>query len=221
MATRFYLPTSVVAPISIAGDSSWERDGNSRRGCVTKKVGSAASDFGVANAVAGPSDGLVCQFVSAALAAQTILGTIKGQVLSQEDSGRADYRAQLLVKVVSNDGKTLRGILLAHDTDVLRSEFATSLVNRKFPVAWSLVGATVDTLSIVDGDRLVFEIGARKHDTSTTSRTATLRFGDNGTDLPEDEAATVGDPWIELSHDVVFAGATPPPAGFTGWGIPI
>ncbi len=166
-------------------------------------------------------DGLVCRFVSAALAAQTILGTIKGQVLSQEDNARADYRAQLLVRVVSNDGAIVRGILLAHDTDVLRSEFATTLVNRKYPVAWSLAGAMVNTLSTVDGDRLVFEIGARRHNTGTSSFTATLQFGDNGTDLPEDETATVGDPWIELSHDVVFAGATPPPVGFIGWGMPI
>jgi len=156
-----------------------------------------------------PVNALSRQYISEPLAPQTITGTIKGQIRAAQGlSAAADMNAQMLVKVVSNDGLTERGVLLPLDNSALSSEYVTGVMyeNRKFPLASA--SYALNSVVTQDGDRLVFEIGTNAHNSVGNIFTHTLVFGDNSaTDLPEDEATTAANnPWIELSQSILFQG---------------
>lgn len=208
MATRFYLPDTGVAAVSPAFDGSWERTAAAdRRRCVTAKIGSTIANRGNVGFGVNPSDTLIRQYVSdplsaasAALLASTP-GNVKGQARCQENAATDDVCAQLLIAVCSNDGATIRGTLLPHNTAVLSSEWANaSSTNRNFPRGGST--ALTAVASAVANDRIVIEMGYRQHSTVTINQT--IRFGDSAaSDLPEDETTTTDlNPWIEFSADV-------------------
>jgi hypothetical protein len=150
-----------------------------------------------------PYDFLVRQYVSDPLVAQTISGsgTVKGQIRVYEINALAEYCRGIIIKVVSNDGLTLRGTLLSHFPSSLESEFATSLTNRFFPNSQSLSEVVAQ-----DGDRIVIEIGVRSFNTITSAYNAYFRFGDAAaSDLPEDETSTSDyNPWVEFSQTLDF-----------------
>lgn len=153
------------------------------------------------------NDWLWRQYVSEPLAAQTISGTVKGQMRVQEANAAANARAQMIVRVVSNDGSTVRGTLYDGDLETLTgdptSEYGTSLTNRKFPRGGA---ATLTSVTAEEGDRIVVELGTRIHSTETTSRVLTVSFTDSGTsaDLAEDETTTSSAQrtWVEFSQDI-------------------
>lgn len=158
-----------------------------------------------------PYDVLMAQFISPTLdGAQTISGTLKGQMCAEESNSLADFCSQLTAYVVSGDGLTVRGVLLAHDTSALSSEWATADTNRKFPRGGA---QTVTNVSASDGDRIVIEVGYRSHNTVSTSRSGILTWGtarqdlEMDVDLPEDETDTnnlTKAAWFEFSLDIVF-----------------
>lgn len=167
MATRIYLPSPGYspAPISPAFDAGWETtDTAGRRRCSTIKGASpmATSTVNMKNVV--DADTLVTQYVFGPLKAQTISGTIKGQIQGRHDSGLLDTRAQLLVKVVSADGGTVRGTLLPMDTGALSSEFVAVLRNRMFPRGGA---QALTNVAAQKGDWIVLEVGVRQHGTYT------------------------------------------------------
>lgn len=167
------------------------------------------------------------QGVSDPLAAQTITGTVKGQFRCQENfAGNIDAEPQLKLYVVSNDGSSVRGVLLDFDgaTTPDAHEYATALTNRSFPRGGV---AAVSSVVCQAGDRIVSEVGSRKTAVASASRTATLDFGDAGaSDLPEDESTTTQlNPWLEFSQTLVFqsAGVTIAASGIPSgeaWGLP-
>ncbi|HEX4611490.1 MAG TPA: hypothetical protein VH092_25070 [Urbifossiella sp.] len=207
MVTRFYLPSTGAADASPGFDAGWEYTAAADRlKCVTTKISSSmTSKTGTETSSTANEDILVRQYVSDPIGAQTITGTVKGQIRAQESGSSGDQRAQVVIKVVSNDGSTVTGTLLAMDTSALSNEFATTLTNRKFPKGSS--GASLSSVAANSGDRIVIEIGARKGDASSTNFVATLSFGDNsGTDLAEDEVTTTANnPWIEFSQTLSFS----------------
>ena len=154
-------------------------------------------------------DVLIAQFVGAPLSAQSISGTLKGQMrcATSDSGGNADMRAQLLAKVVSNDGSTVRGTLLGFDTGGLSSEWEWSAFtwrNRQFPRGGA---QSLSPVSAQDGDRVILEVGYRAHNTLTTSYTGYLRLerGEVASDLPEDETSGLAYwPWFEFSSDLTF-----------------
>jgi hypothetical protein len=206
-ATRFYLPSTGTPPISPAADGSWEQTSDLiRLSLVTTKIGSTQLiQSGASNSTTGSFDVLLAQYISDPLGAQTIDGTVKGVTKARETNGAADLRTQMIIKVVSGDGLTVRGTLLSHDEGTLTSEWSTSstLNSRLAPVA--LRSNTLTPVVAQAGDRVVVEIGYRRHTTiDPTSYTGRLYFEDSGTDLPEsDSDTTVGDPWIEFSDDLL------------------
>lgn len=166
---------------------------------------------GVFTASAG-QDVCVGQYVSPPLAAQTITGTFKMYMEFREANAANDSRAQVVIRVVSNDGSTVRGTLYAGDTATSganpASEFVTTSTNRSFPRA-GLSPATITNIgAITAGDRLVIEFGWRTH-AGHTSADYRWSWGDPtaGVDLPEDEVTTDVSrvPWIEFSNGITLS----------------
>ncbi len=210
MATRFYLPISVMpSSVAPAYSASWEETSSSNRYRLYNfpTTSSSGTTIVATHSVASVGDVLVAQFISEPLAAQTITGTTKGIIRVLESASANDCRAQMVMKVVSNDGSTTRGTLLAEDAGALSNEFPiTTLTNRKFPLNWAGAGTALGSVAAQDGDRLVIEIGARFH-VATTSITASFRIGDDSSlsDAAENETATTNTrSWIELSQDLIF-----------------
>ena len=203
MPTRIYLPSTGAAEITPAFSADWEKTtGATRIKCVVTKItSSAASITSSENVSTSPYDVLTRQYVSDPLKAQTISGTVKGQIRCQEANADADYCAAMLIRVVSGDGTVERGVLLSYFPASLASEYATAaLTNRSFPPSTALSPVVAQA-----GDRLVIEVGTRSFNVHTTSRNATHSFGDiSGTDLPEDETTTTAsNAWVEFSQDDV------------------
>jgi len=206
--TRLYFEGSDfgVPTVSPAFDAAWgDTEDAVRRWLSTVPMASVmVSQSGDEAIATSPLDVLVAQFTSAPVSAQTISGTVKGQIRASESNADADFRAQVVAWVVKPDG-TSRGTLLAADTSALSSEMTTTLTNRKYPLA-AISPATLSSVVAVAGDRIVIEVGVRSHNTHTTNRSATLRFGTSATtDIAEDETTTADDrPWIELSGTITF-----------------
>lgn len=205
MATRFYLPSSGSVPISPSVSSEWESSWQfTRRPAVTTKSNTSfVNDEGYDTPGSTPMDICKFQYISGPLEAQTITGTVKGQIRVYEGEDDDDACRALVIRVVSNDGATVRGTLLAHFPSSLESEWATSATNRYFPPS----GTSVTSVDAQAGDRLLIEIGVRRF--AANSGYHRYRMGDNASsDLPEDETSTSDyNPWIEFSQTLDFMDA--------------
>ena len=197
MATRFYLSRDQSAAVSPAF-GAWDVTTNAlRRALLTAAAGGEALSN---RSQLLSNNGLWFQFVSDGLAAQTVSGTIKIQSRCRDIDTSGDVTTRLLAKVVSEDGGTLRGTLLALGNYGPATFVSASARNKTI--------ADGDALSAVvaqAGDRLVIELGFNNpsSDETTMSYGAPLATSD----LPENETETGALlPWIELSANLVFAG---------------
>jgi len=205
MATRLYFST-VAGNVSPTFDASWGVTGSAvRRMLDTVKVTAFETrSVNLGGSIAGPLDVLVAQYVSAPLSGdQTISGAIKGQLRALENSTLFDARMQCVIWIRKTDG-TNRGTLVASDTSALASEFATTLTNREVPLGSPVTPTSVAAL---DTDRIVVEVGYRKHEVAANNRTVDMHLGaPSGTDLAEDETTTTANvPWIEFADTLTFA----------------
>lgn len=206
--TRLYLPSSGAAAVSPTFSAGWDDTGGADHLALATASGGATAQVQLTSTdtvTTTDADQLWRQYVSPPLnGAQSISGTVKGQVKVKESSNAQNARAQLVIYVVSNDGSTVRGILLDFDTSALSSEFSTSNINKKFPLA-AISPATLSSVSASDCDRLVIEYGARDHSTGVGA-TVSATFGDDSaTDLAENETSSAtSDPWIEFSGTISF-----------------
>jgi hypothetical protein len=210
--TRFYLPSSGAAAVSPAFDSAWDVTTSADRiRCVTTKSSTALSAPTRSGAGIDPSNRLARQYVSDPIPAKTVNGTVKGQIKCLEAGSTNDFMPQIVIYVVSNDGSTVRGTLLAADNAALSNEFPiTTRANRKFPRGWTGSGTSLSAVAAQENDRIVIELGWRQESTNAAGGQTPLEFGDNAAnDLAEDETDTGADnPWIEFSADL-FAAAAP------------
>ncbi len=179
---------------------------------VTSKVGAAFAETIVletGTSTVNARDILIRQFVSDPIVgAQTISGTLKGQLRIHESDIAANYLPQIMVSVVSNNGLTVRGTPFGGDTRTTNvDEMATVSTNGKIPAA-GISPVTLTSVSALDGDRLVVEIGCRANNTVTTDYTVRARFG-CGTataDLAEGGVETTDlNPWVEFSANINFS----------------
>ncbi|HJS83611.1 MAG TPA: hypothetical protein VJ742_12330 [Nitrososphaera sp.] len=218
-ATRLYLPSAGSTAITPGFDSSWESTTSAgRHHAALDPSGTPMADRGQSESSSSSSyDVLWKQYISPPLnGAQTISGSINGAIKSRESNADANMRAQMLVKVVSNDGSTVRGTALAHNTAALTAEeFVTTGTNAKFPFLYPTYGEALTSVNAQDGDRILIEVGYRAHNTTTSSRTGTGRFGDNNSTLNTsnntydhylaDTSETADyNPWIEFSQKLNF-----------------
>lgn len=205
MATRLYF--TALQTFTVPADPSWEQTANAviRVLSTVKPTAIPFASTVISKSVAtNPGDILMGQFISGALQAQTITGDVKGIIRALESAASTDAHAQTNIRVVTPSGTT-RGTLLAHDASALTSEFsATTLTNRKFPLAWAGSGTALSSVAAEDGDLLVIEVGFRGFTASGPNCTLELG-GTAATDLAEDETSTTQlTPWFEFSADLLF-----------------
>lgn len=203
MATRLHVAGTTAADISPAFAAEWENVGNAVRRAMSVagfNQSLASGSFTDSTATAN-RDVLYVQFVSDAIAPGPIAGTLKGQVWANEFATNQDLRIQMIVRVVSDDGSTFRGTLYGPDTAGLSSEFATSATNRKAPRGGAV---PVSSVTAQLNDRIVIELGLRKHAALSTQGGIAWGGLTADPDLPEDETTATFSfrSWFEFSDDL-------------------
>ncbi len=210
MASRVYFDLTIAAPITPAYDAGWEY--TTEAAAYKAQEQKTATSTVAAGTTIGPWSGtagdqaLDRQYLYGPLKAQTISGTIKGQIGAKEVASTDNVDQMILsVRVVSGDGSTFRGTLLALGNYGTSTEFSTSalLPNKKIAD-----GDSLSSVDAQDGDYIVIEIGYGNTTTGTTPEVFAT-WGWNGTiggDLPEDEvtSAVNGTAWIEFSQTLLL-----------------
>lgn len=213
-ATRFYLAgdSGTAASVTPAFGTQWASTTNAirRKAATSKQNTTLTAETGTDYVETSTSAGnlLHRQYVSDPLISQTISGTVSMVISGLENDLNADASLQLVVRLVSGDGAVERGVLYGGHAaannatpGALGQEFDTTNSTR------IINAVAVTPLFAQHGDRLVFEIGHRYANTSSTSYYASLTVGDPT--ATSDFALTAGlatnlVPWIELSHELKF-----------------
>lgn len=140
-------------------------------------------------------DVLLLRSVSSPLAANyNFSGTLNVMLAVQESNTDADMAYYVHAFITQGDTDNLRGTLLANYNDLNTNEWGTTALGKALSAA-----ATLTAVSALAGDRIVVEIGYRARNTTTSSRTGTLYYGGNGSDLASGGAATSGIGYIDFS----------------------
>lgn len=200
-ATRFYMPSSGTAPITVTS-SGWDV------AAFETEIGSSSTPQGTAmtsQAYADSNDTnrniLLGQYVvTSALAAQTISAqTIKIQVRGFETSTARNLFLAWKVYVVSSDGGTVRGTLVALRRDGTELSSSGSGQNRGD-------SATSTEVTSQAGDYLVFEVGIGGDPDAGSDHDGNILIGDvASSDLPENDTETAAyNPWIEFANAITF-----------------
>jgi hypothetical protein len=141
------------------------------------------------------------QWVSDPILAQTISAqTVSAQMRAREDDSENSLFLAVGIRVVSNDGSTVRGTVLAVTRGGTQlAVHASTLTNRQ-------VSATSTSVTAQDGDRIVIEIGAGGDPTVSTTHNFALRIGDNAaSDLATGNSGTTdNNPWVEFANTITF-----------------
>jgi len=216
-----YLPnTTAGAPVLPAYGSQWNviPKGVARAKTSTVKSNTAVSSETSVNYPETSSaqvNVLHHQYVSDPLPATKTIGsgTFKGVVRGGENATTNDLSLQVVVRVVSNNGTTQRGVLYAGHAAALNStagalgqEFSTASQTRIIPA-----GTPLRPVAVQEGDRLVIEIGHRAHNTSTSLAHGWNTRGDATATADHTHSAgatTSLVPWMEFTEDLF---AAPPP----------
>ena len=207
MATNLYIcstTTPEYTPTTIRG--AWDATaGAVARGLSTQLLGAAMTTVAVAEAVATTDwDVLLLRAVSAPIAADvTIEGTLTAILGLRESNAAADFFTHLHAYVTQGDTDTPRGTLLTDDLGA--TEWPTTATGR---TSGALALSAVDALA---GDRIVIEIGYRATNSSATSYTGTLNYG-NPTGASELTAGSTSVTTLAgsltFSTDVTFSART-------------
>lgn len=196
--TRYYFPSTGAAAVSPGFDTGYEDTSIATRlRTVTTKISSAMTTVDFTDLDTTDRDVLFRQYVGDPLVAQTINAQdVRLQMRGIETLGINNMFLTWVLKIVSNDGSTVRGILVAIRRD--GTELDTVLTNRGDL-------ATIASLAILDGDRPVIEIGTGGIPTVSV-HSSSLRIGDaDATDLPEDDTTTAdNNPWLEFQQILQF-----------------
>lgn len=229
---RLYL-SSEAAPITVSPASGWEATasfGLIRRLAQASRPNLADQtwDFPSTATLAADNDYLFAQYVYPLPpdVVFTTSDTVKGQMTAKEGGTAHDFRAQMVIRVMTAAG-ALRTTLLNFDTAALSSEFSTARENRQFPRGGAVNLAA--NYTTVAGDYLVIEYGGRTQAAGSGSRSMTLGLGGDLAlgDLPEDQInTTYALPWIEFSNDLsgtsgANAGDWSPPTPMKQFGVAV
>jgi hypothetical protein len=212
MATRFYLPNTGATDVNPGVQGSWTVTTSfDRIKLVTAKISSAMAtrSFAVANTSGVWQGRLYRQYIGNPLLAQTVSGTVKGQIRANENNNNVNANVALAAYIVSNDGTINRGQLF--DTSSNESSAArppelalNTNTNRAFRDNGGSAAITMASVDAQYGDRPLLEVGV-SYNSSTTNNAIIVLGDDSGTDLAEDDTTTTANnPWVEFSQTLVF-----------------
>lgn len=174
----------------------------------TKRSSAMGTQTRAAGAGTNGQFGMAVRFVSTPLKAQTISGTIKGQMRVKQSAAGNDTTLCVAVKLIKPDGSDRSVLLSPAAADTVAStppEMADATqTNRKFLDSSESAAISLTSQSASDGDLLVVEVGYRYNASNNPSCEFSIG-SDSGTDLSEDDTSTTADnPWIEFSGDLNF-----------------
>jgi hypothetical protein len=207
VATRLYFRENGTAPITPAVDGGWESSASpfARKPCFTTTASDSLTTVTGFTSTAG-QDRCHRQLISEPMAAGIVFDTgvtYKCYVQGLESALNDNIKSRLGVRILSQDGGTVRHTVLAIADYSTATEWNTAIRNKAFANG----DAGTGSYTTVTGDRLVIEIG--HSDTSGASISANSRWGshDTGvTDLGENETSTstTERPWFETSVSITF-----------------
>lgn len=219
MATRFYLPSTGTTPaVTPAASSAWTvtTGAGYLPAGIAKSNAALAAGAARTSAVSGAYRNVLDRvYVSAPLAAQTIAaGTFSAVLKAVESTTTANGWLQIIIRVVSSDGATERGVIYAGSTASVTPSATAGAENQEYGTTASTrikSSLTTSAVTAQSGDLLVIELGTR-YNASATNSTYTLTYGDPS--ATADYALTSGlttnlVPWVELSSNVTFGGTAP------------
>ena len=218
MPTRLYFSgTSNTSGITPSFDLGWNYTSEAvRRDFLIAK--SASESLAIGTRI-GPWSGLQGdaaldrQYISPQLSAQTISGTIKGQVMVREFANTDNVTGLMIkVKVINSAGtETANLFTLQIATGINNVEFINNATCRNKGLASGQALVSGGSWDCALNDRIVVEVGYTCAISSGTTPEAQAKWGapSSGTDLPENETQTTdGVPWFEFSDDLIWK---PPP----------
>ncbi len=201
MATRLYFGQTA-ATVSPAFDASWGTTAAATRFTMNHIKGTSAITEGTEIAMASGSHGLDRQYISHPLEAGSLTSsTLKVQLMCRQFGGGGIEHLLGTVYVVSGDGDTKGDIHFGFATYGLQTAYIINATHRN-KTGWD--GDLGGNVTINEGDRLVIELGhfCNEFDADPS---AAAKWGEDGTDLPEDETQTTdGAGWVEFSDDLTF-----------------
>lgn len=211
MATRLYFSKETAAGVTPSGWSAgWNKTtgvGTDREISTRKQIDTSGLES-ITNAGVGTSGQFTALFrcVSPPMQAQTLSGSLKGQMLCSEAASGDNYTIALAVKVIQSGGSD-RGVLVAvsasDDTSTTPPELNTTNENRKFRDSSEAASFSFSDLAVSSGDRIVVEVGFRQASSSTNLGGA-FRGNTAASDLGENDTDITGLPWIEFTGTIAF-----------------
>lgn len=157
----------------------------------------ASGNHSVSKNAAANQSGLLWRYVSDALGAQTITGTLNLGMLPQEGTSSNDMVYRVHVYLTQGDTDSVRGTLLSNYTDT-GNEWATASTCKSLSSDQTLSSVTAQL-----GDRIVVEVGWWSP-TSVNSQSGNLWSGSNGADaVPGDTSISLGY-WVQFSQTLLW-----------------
>lgn len=214
MATRFYLPGQGLADALVTPDAAWNEtaDAYVPRRANTMKIGSSILGTPASVSWTTGNTQLMEQFITGTLlGAQTISGTISGMGCYARGTGGSTNVDKIYfgARVVSSDGSTVRGTLLA-----VGNYFANAALPKRACYRILANAQAITTVNALDGDRIVFELGVS--DSSSPIPSAVLVTGDaqsvDSALSEHDDLSYDQNVWIELSANLTISQR---PSGFS------
>lgn len=205
MATRFYFPAegSGTPPVSPAFDAGWELTTGATRLVLQRTTGlttvsTLADDTTRTVPITTTQDILCNQFVSAPMSGSIAFDasmTVSSVIRVLASATTENCTLAFVVKIVSNDGGTVRGTLF--------STFSTGATFAATAATRILAASALTAVTSQVGDRLVVELGAHAAAPSTAG-TYTMRQGNSAaTDFALTSALTTDlNPWLEISANI-------------------
>jgi hypothetical protein len=211
MATRFYLPATLAAPVAPPAPSGadWGHINSVARQALTTPDSSTLATVAY---TADAGDHLTAvnahhrQYVTDALEAQTIAAqTFSAQLQSYELHANNNLFLTMKVYVVSNDGSTAKETLLAITQNGIEVVGPNTVRNNSF-------SATLTAATLEAGDRIVIEIGLGGTPGpaagGTQGHNGQMRWGCDASsgDLPVDDTTTgtTYRGWVQFADTLTF-----------------
>jgi len=221
MATRLYISENTSPPVSPNVDAGWESsaapfarrkmftttDGGDTLTTVTSFTSTTGQDRCHRQGISDPMD--------AGFTFDTGV-TYKSQVQCLESAANDNIRSRMNVRIISEDGSTVRITCLAIADYSTGTEWNTALRNKVFANG----DAGTGSYTTVAGDRICVEWG--HNDSAGSTISGSSRWGRAGTaDLGENETSTstTERPWFETSLNVTFQVASRSPGRLSLLGV--